>query len=261
MRLASVGWVTVVDEPWPEVPRLVELYDIECAGRWDHDLYLALAEELGVGSVLDIGCGTGVFAADAAARGLRSTGVDPAAAMLEVARGRPGGDRVEWILGGADRVAGGAAELAIMMGHVAQYFVADDEWRRVLVEIRRILVPGGWLAFETRNPAIDWSARWTEARTRATYPHPAGGVFHSWTKVVDRSGPPDSYQLTHEANTVLPDGTHLRADETLRFRSPAEIEGTLGAAGFEIEHRWGDWDRSPFTGASDELIVVARRVP
>ena len=49
-----------------------------------------------------------------------------------------------------------SVELAVMMGHVAQYFIEDDEWAAALVEIHRSLVPGGWLAFETRNPVIDW---------------------------------------------------------------------------------------------------------
>lgn len=244
---------------WTDDPRLVEVYDVECAGRWDHDLYLALAAELGVGSVVDIGCGTGVFATDAAARGLRAVGVDPSATMLDVARHRPGGDRVRWIEGTAERVPAGSAELVIMMGHVAQYFVDDDQWGRTLDDVHRLLVPGGWLGFETRNPAVDWTERWTRDRTTTTYDHPAGGRFTSWTHVVDRTGPTDSYRLTHEANTVLPDGTHLTARETLRFRSPAEIESSLTGAGFAVRSRWGDWDRSPFTGDSTELIVVAER--
>lgn len=89
---------------WTEDPRLAALYDIECAGRWDHDLYLALATELGAASVVDIGCGTGVFAVDAAAPGRRVIGVDPAVAMLDLARTRPGGERVEWIHGTADDI-------------------------------------------------------------------------------------------------------------------------------------------------------------
>lgn len=247
--------------PWTEDPRLVEVYDVECAGRWDHDLYLALADELGVGSVVDIGCGTGVFAVDASARGLRAVGVDPAGAMLDVARNRPGGSAVVWLEGGADRVPDGSAELAIMMGHVAQYFLSDRDWHRVLAQVHRLLVPGGWLAFETRNPAVDWAGRWTRERTEVTHPHPAGGRFTSWVEVVEVVGAPASYTQTHEANTILPDGTHLRAVETLRFRSPAEVEASLADAGFEIGSRWGDWDRSPFSPDSAELIVVARLRP
>jgi ubiquinone/menaquinone biosynthesis C-methylase UbiE len=54
--------------------------------------------------VLDIGCGTGTFALLLAERGYDVTGVDPAPASLDAARGKPGSDRIRWILGDATRL-------------------------------------------------------------------------------------------------------------------------------------------------------------
>ena len=250
----------MTEQVWPEVPELVEVYDIENAGRWDHDFYLALAEELGVGSVLDVGCGTGVFAIDAAARGWQATGVDPAAASLDLASTRPGGDTVTWLHGGVELVADRSVDLVVMMGHVAQYFIEDDAWAEVLIQVERVLASGGHLAFETRNPVIDWASQWVRDRTTGTYPHPRGGEFTAWTNTEAVTGPPDSYSLTHRAVTLLPDGREFQASETLRFRNPGEIETTLAAAGLTIEASWGDWDRSPFDpDHSRELIVLAGR--
>ncbi len=251
---------TPLSEPWPEHPLLAETYDVECAdGRWDLDFYLDLAASLGAGSILDIGCGTGVFAVDAAARGLRAVGVDPAAAVLDVARARPGGDTVEWLHGGLDLVPPDSIDLAVMMGHVAQYFVTDDEWGELLARAGRCLAPGGHLSFETRNPAIDWPGRWVRANTERTRPHPRGGTFTSWTETESVAGPDDSYTITHRGNTVLPDGRHLQVLEHLRFRDPDEIRASLETAGFTVETVWGDWDRSPFDPAESlELIVLAR---
>lgn len=246
-----------MSEVWPENPLLVEVYDVECAGRWDHDFYLALADELGARSVVDIGCGTGVFAVDAAERGLRAVGVDPAAAILDVARRRPGGDAVEWIHGGPESVPDESADLAIMMGHVAQYFVDDEDWAQLLAQTNRLLAPGGHLAFETRNPAIDWASRWTRGASETTYPHPRGGEFTSWVETQSVTGPPTSYTMVHQGNTVLPDGRHLQVLETLRFRGPDEVRSSLATAGFEIVHEFGDWDRAPFDPTRAELIVVA----
>lgn len=255
-----MSYVADVTELWPENPLLVEVYDVECAGRWDHDFYLAMAEELEATSVVDIGCGTGVFAVDAAARGLTAVGVDPAAAILDRARTRPGGDTVTWLHGGPDLVPDQSADLAIMMGHVAQYFVADDAWAEVLAQTHRFLTEGGHLAFETRNPAIDWSARWTKESSTTVLPHPSGGEFTSWNEVQSITGTPGSYTIVHQGNTVLPDGDHLQVLETLRFRSPDEVRASLTAAGFEIVHEFGDWERAPFDPATTaEMIVVARR--
>jgi SAM-dependent methyltransferase len=245
--------------PWTEDPRLAAVYDTECAGRWDHDFYLALVHELGARTVVDIGCGTGVFAADLARGGCRVIGVDPAAPMLDIARAREGGDEVEWIHGGASDVPSDVSDLVIMMGNVAQYFVADDDWAHLLGEVHRLLTAGGRLAFETRNPAVDWAQRWTRERTEETFPHPHGGQFTAWVQLRELHGPGESYETVHEGHTVLPDGTYVVCDETLRFRSPDEIRDSLETAHFEVEQAWGDWDRSPFTPTSDEFIVLARR--
>ena len=245
---------------WTEDPRLAAVYDIECADRHDYDFYLDLVEELNPEVVVDIGCGTGVFAVDLANLGRTAIGVDPAAAMLEIARNRPGGGQVEWIQGHASDVQAGVADVIVMMGHVAQYFVNDAEWGELLAHSWRILRNGGRLAFETRNPAHPWDRWWTEERTKTDYPHPAGGHFTSWVDVVGTTGPATSYAMTHVGHTVMPDGIELTASETLRFRSPEEIRASLRGAGFSIEAEWGDWDRSNFDDASVELIVLARRV-
>ena len=241
------------------MPELAALYDTECAGRWDHDFYLAIADEIAAEVVLDLGCGTGVFSVDVASQGRRSIGIDPAKPMIDIARTRPGGELVEWIVGTAADAPTACCDLVIMMGHVAQYFVDDADWAVTLTQIHRMLRPAGRVAFEARNPAVDWASRWTEANTWHQLEHPDGATFDSWVQVVDRTGNASSYRMTHEGHRVLPDGRHLSTTETLRFRSFAEIEASLDAAGFEIEQRWGDWDRSPVTALSREFIFVAQR--
>jgi 2-polyprenyl-3-methyl-5-hydroxy-6-metoxy-1,4-benzoquinol methylase len=74
--------------------RLAAIYDSVDADRSDLDAYVALADELGARSVLDIGCGTGTFACLLAQRGKDVTGVDPATASLDVLAktSRPGVD-------------------------------------------------------------------------------------------------------------------------------------------------------------------------
>jgi SAM-dependent methyltransferase len=245
---------------WTENPALAAVYDVECAGRHDHDFYVGLAAAVGAQSVVDIGCGTGVFAVDLAGGGHDVIGVDPAGRMLEIARRRSAASStVHWIHGVADDVPTAAADLAVLMGHVAQYFIADEDWSRTLGQVHRILVPGGRLAFETRNPVVDWAQRWTRERTRATYRHPEGGNFTSWVQAVSVTGSHESYTTTHEGHTVLPDGRHLVASETLRFRSEEKIFGSLDEAGFDIETTWGGWDGSPRDTAAEELIVLAKR--
>jgi len=97
--------------------RLVSVYDAVEGDRGDLDHYLAVADEVGARTVLDLGCGTGVLARRFAERGLTVTAVDPAAASLALARTRPNADRVRWILGDARALPPLEVDLATMTGN------------------------------------------------------------------------------------------------------------------------------------------------
>ncbi len=84
-----------------EDPRLAQVYDPLHPDRSDLDVYAALVDELTIRSVLDIGCGTGTFGCMLASRGIKVIAVDPAAASLDVARSKPGAERVRWLHGDA----------------------------------------------------------------------------------------------------------------------------------------------------------------
>src|SRR5215831_18291735 len=87
-------------------PRLVELYDHDNPRETDTDFYLRLAAELGARRIVDLGCGTGLLTRElATVDGREVIGVDPAPAMLAVARRQPGAGRVRWIEGDASALA------------------------------------------------------------------------------------------------------------------------------------------------------------
>ena len=111
-----------------EHPRLVGIYDALEPDREDLRAYLAMASEFRARRVLDIGCGTGVFALLLADLGVAVTGVDPAAGSLDVARARPGAERVTWIHGDATRLPPLQVELATMTGNVARAITSRTAW-------------------------------------------------------------------------------------------------------------------------------------
>lgn len=252
-----------------EDPESARLYDAENSEREDVEFYRRLARELrdaGAGgsgapfTVLDIGCGTGVLGVDLAADGHRVIGVDPAGAMLEVARTRPGGERATWILGSADVAPEGEADLAVMTGHAAQQIVPADAWRTLLRDAHRALRPGGMLAFESRDPRRRAWERWTPESTRGTFPHPDGGEFTSWVELleVDESGA-DGVVETHRGVTEREGSARRSAEETLIFRPLDVLRADLESAGFAVEQVHGDWSGGPVTGATAELILLGRR--
>lgn len=240
------------------------LYDVENQGLWDVDFYSGLVRQLGAGRIADIGCGTGVFAVELAQRGLQVTGVDPAEAMVEVARRRVDQagvqDHVQLICGTAADLEAAGFDAAIMMGHVAQYFLTRPEWDTALAEAFRALRPGGHLAFESRNPeGLGWDA-WDEESTRDTQPHPDGGDFTSWLEVVGiEHDDAEGSLITARGHNIFPDGRHVSADEPLRYRPAEVLIASLERAGFELVQIWGDWDRSPLEEDSPEIIILANK--
>ena len=238
-------------------PRLVAIYDT--VNRYAPDtqprFYLGLAVELGVTSIVDLGCGTGLITCELARHGYRLTGVDPAPAMLDLARQRECGDRVRWIDGDASRLGRPDADLAIMTGHVAQFFVTDESWHATLIALRAALRPGGRLAFESRNPgAREWES-WTR-EARWSVDDPGAGRIDIWSEVDDVRDWIVSYAIHYE---FAASGEELTSPVRLRFRSQEELTQSLLDAGFAIEHVYGDWDRRPADPTTRELIVVARR--
>ncbi|MEV8375442.1 class I SAM-dependent methyltransferase [Kribbella sp. NPDC056861] len=232
-------------------PRLAGLYDPLEAGRPDLEAYAAMTVEFGASRVLDVGCGTGVFALLLAERGLDVVGVDPALASLEVARGKPGAERVRWVHGDAEALPPLQVDLAVMTGNVAQIFVEDADWARTLAAVRRALVPGGRFVFETRDAAREAWLGWTREQTYKRVELPGVGVVECWTDLVDVELPLVTFQATY---VFAEDGATLVSESTLRFRSRGEVEESLRLAGFVVDEVRDAPDRPGL-----EFVFVARR--
>ncbi len=214
-----------------EHPRLAAIYDALDPDRSDLDVYVAIADELGAASVLDVGCGTGTFALLLAERGLEVNGVDPAGASLDVAQGKPGSERVRWIHGDATALPPLAVDLATMTGNAAQAIVDESDWDNTLRGVHDALRPGGHLVFETRDPAREAWREWTRDTSHSLDEIDNLGVVENWADLVDVSLPLVTFRWT----LVFPDGQVLTSDSTLRFRERDEVESALIAHGYVVE--------------------------
>lgn len=166
--------VEVADRIFEE-PRLAGVYDPLESDRRDLDAYVALVDELGARSVLDIGCGTGTFACRLAERGKEVIAIDPARASLDVARAKPGADRVRWLLGDTTTMPPMQVDLVTMTGNVAQVFLTDEEWRATLLAARRALRNDGFLVFEVRDPARTAWRYWNRPQSHRRVEIPGQG--------------------------------------------------------------------------------------
>ena len=232
-------------------PRLAVVYDIDNPDGPDHDFYRRLADERSAVHVTDLGCGTGILTVTLARPGREVIGIDPAPAMLDRARNRPGGEQVSWCLGTSEHIAQASADLVLMTGNVAMHIIGD-EWHETLDRIAQGLRPGGVLAFESRNPEAEAWRQWNHAPVERETP--VGVLCESLA-----TDPPDprGVVVMHCHNRFVDDGSVVEVDMPLQFRSHTQLVDDLARAGLRVEATHRDWDGHPFTGGAEQPLMVA----
>ena len=212
-------------------PRLAPIYDAFDGERDDLTAYLNIADELGAGRALDVGCGTGCLAVLLAENGCTVVGADPAQASLEVAKSKSAAATVTWVQADAAEVPACDADLAVMTGNVAQVFLTDDDWAQALRAIHAALRPRGYLVFETRRPERRAWEEWAADTGPVILDIPGGGPVEQRREVTAVTLPFVSFRYTY---TFLADGAMVTSDSTLRFRSRAEVESSLAAHSYRV---------------------------
>jgi SAM-dependent methyltransferase len=239
-----------------EDPFFASLYDHFNA--WDvcDDFYLELTLQSG-GSVLDLGCGTGLLACRLAQEGLAVTGADPAGGMLQVARSREGAERVSWI-----KAAGQTLrlphrfDLIYMTGHAFQALLTDDDAIAVLRTAHDHLTEDGRFAFESRNPARKAWLSWTPDKRRVVTTADHGRIEEFFDTAADPTT--GLVDIAHHYRFLDADKT-IVGHSRIRFVDLDHLTRLLAAANLAPVTLYGDWNCTPLNEMSREFIVVTRR--
>lgn len=199
---------------------------------------------------LELAVGTGRVAIPLAARGVPVHGIELSPAMVAQLRAKPGGDDIEVTIGDmtSARVEGrfGLAYLVFnTIGNVA----SQDDQVAVFENAAAHLAPGGRFVVEVGVPQLRQL--------------PVGARFVVFDHTDDHVGV-DEYDVTTQlawSHHYMREGAAFRQG-TLPYRYvwPAELDLMARIAGMRLEHRWGDWDRSPFTAESTKHVSVWKRV-
>lgn len=279
-------------------PCLVAIYDTVNPIAEYKAFYIELAAKLAgarqVSFIVDIGCGSGQLTCELAKQGHHLIGVEPSSAMLNLARRRAATDlvaaeltatdigTVEWIHGGAQSLGQFDADLAIMTGHVAQFFLEDEIWHGALASIYKALKPGGYLVFESRNPIVQPFLKasrqtadqesdqesdqgsdresdhvdWPSETNRRRVIDPVAGAVEWWFQLLSVEGDRVLYEIHYLFEKT---GEKAISTNELRFRTRGELEANLVAAGFTVECVYGNWDFQLAEADSPEFIFVAKR--
>lgn len=160
-------------------PAYVSSYDAKAGLDLDAALELLRRHGLGPDTIfVDLGCGTGLLAAAAAAEARRVVGVDVSRAMLEVARRRSGA--VEWVEAGflTYRHSGDPPQLVHSRNALHHL---PDFWKGVaLARIHDLLVPGGVLVL--RDLIFDFEPAESDTRIEEWLAGAASDPAEGWTR-------------------------------------------------------------------------------
>lgn len=244
----------------------VPLYE----ARRDVQFYLEEAKKCG-GSVLEVGCGTGRILLPIARAGIRIDGLDSSPAMLERCKeklsveSRATADLVHLHAGSASNFdVAKKFQLVTAPFRVAQHLIRIDEQLAFLTNAARHLDRGGKLIFDVFNPnfaalvAADGVEREDTPPTRL----PDGRVFRRTTRVkrVRRVDQVSEIEITYYM--VKEGGEDARLfihSFDMRWYMRAELIHLVERGGFGVSAIYGDFDRSPLTDDSPDIIIVAER--
>lgn len=233
-------------------PELAGFYDLE--NTWGDDFNFCARMAAEARSVLDLGCGTGQLAAALAER-FEVTGVDPAGPMLEVARRRPGGDRVTWIEADARTLhLRRRFDLILLTGHAFQVFLTPADQLAVLRTIALHLSPGGYFLFDSRNPVFEAWKSWGPDESRRELTHHTLGQVEAWN---DATYAAETGIVTYETHyRIAATGKHLAARSQIKFTPKDELEDLIAESGLHATRWLGDWQGNLWTPASPEIIPI-----
>ena len=264
-------------------PDFGALYDEVPAyiARPDVDFYVGEADRrVGrVGSVLDLGCGTGRLLLPLARAGHGVAGVDRSPAMLARCRQRLAhessevrsrvalyeGDVRDFAVPHSRHAATSDTDgfgLAIAPFRILQHLITADDQLRCLAAVRRHLAPGGCFAFDVFNPNFTLMAADRSAEVEDTPERPlADGRYFRRTVRVLRVR---SVQQVSDIELIYYVRMGDQVDRVvqafeMRWYTASELEHLLGRAGFMVDAIYGDFNRGPLRDGSPEILVVAAR--
>lgn len=258
-----------MDEYSGELPVLYDSVPAYSARR-DVQFYVDEARSSG-GPVLEVGCGTGRVLLPIARSGSTIDGLDASEAMLQrcaenLAR-EPDDVKRRVKLHRADARAfhlGARFDLVIAPFRVLQHLITGDDQLAFLASVARHLAPNGRLVFDVFNPnfAAMVGADGTEREDTPEQTLSDGGTLRRagrvkrvrWTEQVS-----EVELIYYVRRNRAESERRLVQSFDMRWYVRAELVHLLERGGFAVQSLYGDFDRSPLTDASPEMIVVGVR--
>ncbi len=257
---------------YEDVPFEAEYYDVNplYAGRPDVDFYLDAARSAD-GKILELGCGTGRILIPTAAAGCEIVGLDFSEHMLARCREKLKKQPAE-VQARAGLVRGSMVDFDLKetFGLITtpfrsfQHLLSVEEQMSCLQCANRHLNNGGKLILDVFHvkPQLTYDPKFmVESEDIPEVEMPDG-------RKVRRCGRIVAYHRAEQVNDIeliyyvkYPNRKEQRLVQAFPFRYffRYEVEHLLARCGFAVVELFGNYDRSPMTDESPEMIFVAQK--
>ncbi len=240
-----------------------ELYDYE-NDTYVEDIPLLLkwAKKQG-GTVIELACGTGRVTIPIALANIPIIGVDLSQKMLDKARDKASGKDlpITWSLQDCTKLQlETKSKLMYMTANSFQHFLTNESQDQLLQSVHTHLLEGGVFIFNTRFPSKEELLQPETEEFWRTYRNGAGEVVDVYT-IARYDQIAQSQHYTTIRRTKDFDGmiTEKQTQINLRYTYPQEMKRLLVNNGFEILRVYSDWEETPLTEESYNIIYVCRK--
>lgn len=209
------------------------------------------------GHALELAIGTGRIALPLAAAGVRVSGVDSSAKMLERLHAKAGAERVTSVLGNfADVPLDGPFSLIYVVFSFG-YLLTQEEQLRCFMNVSRKLTEGGSFVIQTAVPGVGIFS--DSNRLDEVFDFPEADVAASEAVMLIYSKADRPRQLIEQRFVVIGESGQRIYRDKRRYVWPAELDLMARMAGLELQARRGGWGDEPFTAGSATQVSIYRR--
>jgi SAM-dependent methyltransferase len=221
--------------------------------RGDEAATVACLEQLaGPGPALELAIGTGRIAVPMAARGIRVDGIDISPAMVAQLRARPGGAQIPVTIADFAGVpVPGVYRLIYVVWNSLFNLLTQEDQVRCFENVAAHLTDDGVFVVEAFVPAFLYGLRndqYVDTESIEVDEVRLDLLRHDrLTQIIEES---------HVSLSV----TGVRLNPVVqRYAWPSELDLMGRIAGLRLKHRWGGWNREPYTSASSFHVSVYGR--
>jgi SAM-dependent methyltransferase len=230
--------------------RVADVYD-DWYGTYEEASIARLMEFARGGPALELGIGTGRVALPLAARGVEVQGIDASPAMIERLRAKPGGESIKVSIGNfADVAVEGEFSLIYIVFNTFFALSSQEEQVRAFRRVQERMAADAYFLIEAFVPDV---ARFSGGQVNRASKVTADRV------VLDVARHEPSEQRIIGQIVEISDGGVRLFPIQVRYAWPSELDLMARLAGLRLLHRWGGWQREPFTSESRRHISVYER--